>query len=118
MTERTRRILEDTRDKLRANNNEVRAAAIDEVLKDPYTWIDCAERPPEIGKEVLFTRNKWGRETYVRIGKLDHVGRNGYGYFHSKDGRYVYKYKCKVWMPLPEPYIDTENDSEVKLGEW
>ena len=70
-------------------------------------WILCTEQPPKMDQEVLFTRVHNGK-VHVRIGKLDHVSRNGYGYFHSKEGRYRVKYKCKVWMPLPKPYIDEE----------
>lgn len=107
MTEHARKVLTQMRDQFRMNHNDERADALDEALMEGQ-WIDCAVNPPKPGKEVLFTRIQSGREPVVRIGRLDHVTRNGYGRFNTKEGRYKGIFRCKVWMPLPEIYVDEE----------
>ena len=72
---------------------------IDMLRGEVIVWISCSERLPELETAVLFT-NKIGQ---VGIGRLSEAG-NWY-ISESDGGRYIVS--AVAWMPLPEPYMQT-----------
>lgn len=74
-------------------------------LREQTRWIPVSERLPEDEQEILFS-TKTGR---VQIGK-----------YHDDDSAnqwYSYRDKCRAWnnvvtawMPLPEPYAESEEE--------
>lgn len=64
-------------------------------------WIPCSERLPEINKVVLIT-NEQGNVSYGQF-------RGTYGdYWHWRKNTLA---KVTAWMPLPEPYTETKEET-------
>lgn len=76
--------------KYKANGGTVRTYPIIEK-----GWIPCSERLPEIDKRVIVTGTMWG------MWEVDIDRWNGERWV--KYGGYV-----SAWMPLPEPYKESE----------
>ena len=73
--------------------------AIDLLLHAPtiepkQEWIPCEERLPEVGMSVLVT----SKNGYVYTSNIAH-------------GEWEYGGEIVAWMPLPEPYKETADES-------
>ena len=79
----------------KANGGTVRTYPI--VSADRPKWIPCSERLPEIDKRVIVTGTMWG------MWEVDIDRWNG--------ERWVkYCGYVSAWMPLPEPYKESDTD--------
>ena len=75
-------------------------------LREQISWIPTSERQPEgNGNYLAFYHDSDGTADLEYM-MVDHCNAGG-GWLHEKNGRKTYK-KVKAWMPLPEPYAESE----------
>jgi len=67
-------------------------------LLEQTRWIPCSERLPEKDEVVLIT-NKWHE-----VDKALYIGNERFDIIIN----YLQKEEVIAWMPLPEPYIESE----------
>lgn len=82
------------------------ARLYDEGLRDIPEWIPCSERLPEDGQTVIFTAKEVVDDDgskFVEAGVYD--AKKGWCY---NDSYFPNAFTFVAWMPLPEPYKESE----------
>ena len=71
-------------------------------------WIPCSERYPDMDERVLVYTG--AHEYHV----WDCMSNRADNYFwEDEEGLYRNKYEASLWMPLPEPYREEEEDGTL-----
>jgi len=100
--------IESVADEIKAKSKDdfIALCADDSISKNPNRWIPTSERQPkENGNYLAFYHTSDGT-TSLKFMMVDHCNAGG-GWLHEENGRKAYK-KVKAWMPLPQPYKESE----------
>lgn len=96
---------------------------INRILEQESGWIPCSERLPE-EHDSMFIKfkgtKKWSTAMFERksdeviVTVADDAGRTVTTSAHTTDGKWrcdlvrIHGYRIVAWMPLPEPYRESE----------
>ena len=100
---------------------------VNRILEQESGWIPCSERLPE-EHDSMFIKfkgtKKWSTAMFERksdeviVTVADDAGRTVTTSAHTTDGKWrcdlvrIHGYRIVAWMPLPEPYMESEESHD------
>ena len=100
---------------------------LNRILEQESGWIPCSERLPE-EHDSMFIKfkgtKKWSTAMFERksdeviVTVADDAGRTVTTSAHTTDGKWwcdlvrIHGYRIVAWMPLPEPYMESEESHD------